>query len=348
MKRNISYIASPTSNYITLMLDGKVLTVETKDESYPHIIQAIKDNDEDTILRYFDKAAAMQNYVYGNVEINAEGEFKYKGEVLKNYLTDKLTSMWEAELPIEPFIRFLDKLYSNPSKRAIDELFKFLEHKNIPIADDGDFLAYKAVGPDFYSKTAGVEKPILGRVSGSNGNYRIFNGIGETVQMKRSDVDDDYQRGCSNGLHAGSLEYATSFGHGNDKMVIVKINPADAVSVPSCCSFQKLRCTGYKVIEEFKGALPELYVGNTNNEDIAYKTVVTLEDLSNFLEDVDFDEFSYSVGEIYEILAERCDEEDLDHDGILTCKLVKRMILDETQFDVEDDEETSLYQSAIW
>ena len=59
------------------------------------------------------------------------------------------------------------------------------------------------------------------------------------------------------GLHAGALNYVASYGsvESNDRIVIVKINPADVVSVPSDCNCEKLRTCRYEVVGEYQGEL---------------------------------------------------------------------------------------------
>jgi hypothetical protein len=144
-------------------------------------------------------------------------------------------------------LKFAQNLYANPSERSRNELYKFLEHKHMPITDDGCFLAYKGVQNDYYSITGwnGNANSGQGRQNG-----KIYNGIGEVIEVPRSAVDDDnMSHGCSHGLHAGSHEYADSF-KGAGRMLIVKINPKDVVSVPGDCSHQKLRTCRYEVIAE--------------------------------------------------------------------------------------------------
>jgi hypothetical protein len=72
--------------------------------------------------------------------------------------------------------------------------------------------------------------------------------------MPRPRVDDDCNRGCSAGLHAGSLDYVRGYGNDTSRYLIVKINPRDVVSVPSEDS-RKLRCCEYLVVSEFKEQL---------------------------------------------------------------------------------------------
>ena len=47
-------------------------------------------------------------------------------------------------------------------------------------------------------------------------------------------------------------EYASTFGGPDARLVIVKINPADVVSVPKDCDCQKLRTSRYEVVKDFE------------------------------------------------------------------------------------------------
>ena len=75
--------------------------------------------------------------------------------------------------------------------------------------------------------------------------------------MPRNKVDDNKDVGCSKGLHAGTLEYASGYACDNDKLVLVEIDPADVVSIPTDCEFQKLRTCKYKVVAEYERPLTE-------------------------------------------------------------------------------------------
>jgi hypothetical protein len=72
-------------------------------------------------------------------------------------------------------------------------------------------------------------------------------------------------------VHVGSLEYVRGFAcgygeEGGDRIVIVKTNPADVVSVPHDCEYQKVRTAKYLVVSEYTGPLPE-YVPDECDED---------------------------------------------------------------------------------
>ena len=130
---------------------------------------------------------------------------------------------------------------NNPSMQSQTELYDFLEHENLPITEDGYFLADKAVSKDFKDKWRGS----------------FDNRVGQVCEMRRAKVDDNRGRGCSAGLHAGALNYVASYGSvdAGDHIVIVKINPEDVVSVPSDCNCEKLRTCKYEVVGEYQGEL---------------------------------------------------------------------------------------------
>ena len=130
---------------------------------------------------------------------------------------------------------------ANPSRRAVNELYSFLSHKNLPITDSGTFLAYKSVRSDYTDHHTG----------------EFSNALGSVLEMPRNAVCDNAGQGCSDGFHAGSLQYASSFGGDGSVLLIVEIDPADVVSIPSDCSCQKLRTCKYKVVSLYAGLLPE-------------------------------------------------------------------------------------------
>ena len=133
-----------------------------------------------------------------------------------------------------PMIAFLDNLMLNPSKRAVDELYGFLEATKLPITDDGCFLAYKRVRNDYLDYYTG----------------KVDNSIGQKPSMPRNQVDDDKNRTCSKGLHFCSLSYLPHYHGSSGRIVILKINPRDVVSIPTDYNNAKGRACLYEVIAE--------------------------------------------------------------------------------------------------
>jgi hypothetical protein len=165
------------------------------------------------------------------VSIQGETLF-WKGRELHSTLAVKMIDMLKEGFPIEPMVNFMENLYQNPSKRAVDELYGFLEKGNLPITPDGHFLAYKKVRDNYFDCHSGT----------------MDNSVGQVVEMERFDVDDNKDNTCSTGLHFCSKEYLASFG--GARTMIVKINPRDVVSIPSDYNASKGRACRYEVIGE--------------------------------------------------------------------------------------------------
>jgi hypothetical protein len=143
-----------------------------------------------------------------------------------------MIAMLQEGFPIEPMVAFMENLYSNPSKRAVTELYGFLEKNNLPITPDGHFLAYKKVRHNFLDVHSGT----------------MDNSPGTIVEMERNQVDDNKDQTCSTGLHFCGMSYLSCFG--GERTVIVKINPRDVVSIPSDYNEAKGRACRYEVIGE--------------------------------------------------------------------------------------------------
>ena len=235
----IAYTISGERN-ISMVINGKQYNVNNSDQNYNNVIALLTDitmeGREDKLLALLDKKVAVETYFQNaeGVEVRNDGIW-YEGEQVHNVVVDRIFSFMKANLPFQPMLNFLTKLLQNPSYTSQQQLFYFLEHSSLPICEDGDFLAYKAVTANFLDKHS----------------QKYDNSIGKIVTMPRSRVDDDRETGCSKGLHAGTIGYVRDFASETDKKIIVKINPADVVSVPRDCSNQKLRCCRYEVIREF-------------------------------------------------------------------------------------------------
>jgi len=253
-----------TENSLTVSLEGKTYTINSGNPCWKQAIECLKRKDYDALKECVSIKKAISSFTGDKVKV-VDGTIFFNGEPIHNYLTDKILSFMEKGLPHESLVKFLERLMANPSRRAVNELYAFLAHKNMPITDAGTFLAYKSVRSDYTDH--------------HTGNFN--NSIGNTLQMVRNNVCDDHNQGCSVGFHAGSLEYASSFGGQDSILLIVEIDPADVVSVPSDCNCQKLRTCKYKVVAKYDGPLPQHY---TKNAESAYQP-----------EDEDADDLDYSL-----------------------------------------------------
>jgi hypothetical protein len=167
----------------------------------------------------------------------------YDGDIIHGAVVDHLLRILSengAERNYQALVAFMEKAAQNPSDSSMDSLYEFILRYGITLDDDGDFYVYKGVNAEGKSIHAGY-----GIVNGVTMNGHLPNELGSIVEIPRAMVDYDTSVGCSTGLHAGSYAYASSFSRG--KLLTVKVNPRDVVSVPDHLSFQKIRVSRYKV-----------------------------------------------------------------------------------------------------
>ena len=243
-----------TDNSLTVILEGKAHTVQQDHPNWKAAIKALKDGDAEALAGLLDLAKAVEDYVDGNVEVK-DGAVMHRGEIINNVVVDKILDFMRQDLPFQPLVRFLDKLMDNPSRRAVSELYSFLEHKNMPLTPEGNFVAYKGVNQNFTDHYSG----------------KFDNSVGQVLEMKRNSVCDDANIGCSYGFHAGSYDYAKGYASGGGNLMLVEIDPSDVVSVPLDCECQKLRTAKYTVVAHVENIeappLDEGIYGEWDDED---------------------------------------------------------------------------------
>ena len=216
---------------IVVVIGNKSHTISKTHITYQKVLDAIKASEWDLVKDIIEPKKVVLNYGAGNVSIQGETLY-WKGQVLNTGLATRMIAMLQEGFPIEPMVAFMENLYANPSKRAVTELYGFLEKNQLPITPDGHFLAYKKVRYNFLDVHSGT----------------MDNSPGTIVEMERNQVDDNKDQTCSTGLHFCGMSYLSQFG--GDRTVIVKINPADVVSIPSDYNEAKGRACRYEVIGE--------------------------------------------------------------------------------------------------
>lgn len=174
----------------------------------------------------------------------------FDGDPMETRLTRHIVDMIRAgDENYTGYVAFLENVQANPSKASRKSLFKFLDKHDLVITEDGQFIGYKGINNDGKSSTAGHEDVTVtlpdGTVEVHQG--RIPNPVGAVIEMPRSLVDDNRDVACSVGLHVGNFSFAQSFAQ---KLLTVKVNPRDVVSVPSDSNDQKIRTRRYTVLEE--------------------------------------------------------------------------------------------------
>ena len=254
----MNYIINATS--IVFFFENKPVKVEKTAPEYTRILSA------------FDLPAGEQEKVINAILNEKTGEYEkdgftispdevsYKGETLPDILADKVRGIAAEGLPVKLFANFWENLNNNPSASSVRELFDFLAYKELPITEDGFFIAYKGVSSNGLSVCGNTKTKVLQGIVDNNG--KIQNNVGDTIEVKRWDVDDNRDNGCSFGLHVGSMDYATTWG---EQTLVVKVNPADVVSVPTDCGCQKCRVSKYEVIDSYQNEIKSAITDSEGN-----------------------------------------------------------------------------------
>jgi hypothetical protein len=242
---NYPYIVSEDT--ATLLYEGKPYTLNSSHANFAPFKSALVEGDFETAINYLDIKKQIKEFADGELKVE-NGSVYYYGTQLHGKVVDKLLELLESGLKLgSPFVKFVKNLLDNPSNNSVEELYDFLSYKSLPIDDDGYVIGYKGVCSDGWSKSGNTHTIVLqGEV---NERGQIKNEVGDVIEVQRRSVDDNRQNQCSHGLHIGSFDYAKSWAS-DGQLLLVRFNPADAVSVPQDSECQKLRVCKYEILEE--------------------------------------------------------------------------------------------------
>lgn len=237
-----------TASGILIFMNGKNLTVGRDHPNFAKIQTALKNKDYASIPALADVVTSVRKWLNAGKDFELVGDLvTLNGVPFSSIITNKVLNMINAGASADGLFNFLRKVRSNPSKTAQDELLLFCEANGFMIHEDGDILAYKSVRGNYMDIHSG----------------KFRNAVGDTVVMNRNQVDDRRDVTCSTGLHFAAFDYASTWAGSidgvNRRLMVMKINPADVVSIPNDYKNQKGRCSKYKVIAEItkSGPLPK-------------------------------------------------------------------------------------------
>ena len=135
--------------------------------------------------------------------------------------------------------KFLERLGAVIHERnhSVEDLLKFMERGDLPIADDGSILIYKVLNRNDTKRNTYVDC-YTGKVE---------QWIGAYVCMDPSMVDHNRRNECSNGLHVARRGYVGQFS--GSVCTLCKLAPEDVIAVPEYDA-NKMRVCGYHILFE--------------------------------------------------------------------------------------------------
>ena len=201
------------------IMQSETHIVKRSDALADRLITAVKEGRLHEIPSLVSAAKRIETFSRGAFVVK-DGRVVVNGQPAAQVLSDKIVRFSNEGLPFQPLLRFAENLSSNPSFRAVNELYTFLEKNDHPITESGNFIAYKRVKADFKDIHSGT----------------FDNSVGQVVSVSRNQVDEDSAQTCSYGLHVANWDYAhtqfASYDPSTDVMLEVEVNPADVVAIP--------------------------------------------------------------------------------------------------------------------
>ena len=246
----LNFIKDNRGTY-TIMVDGQSYQFCKDHPCNKDLIECIKTGDSDKLVRIINVGHAIEDWSDNGFDFT-NGVLMYGKREVQPVITDYIIDMMQDGFNKNPMLNYLVNLYSNPSNNAVTELHAFMQHKSLPITEDGHLIAHKGVK----IHTGEAIDDVVGQPI-NEGDFvdkwtgkTHRNNVGDTAEMPRNEVEDNCNKACGPGLHGGSLEYAKGWvgGGSNTAVITIKVNPADVVSVPLDANCKKLRCCKYEVI----------------------------------------------------------------------------------------------------
>lgn len=168
---------------------------------------------------------------------------------LENHIKTALVNQTDN---LKRFIARLARTDKSPELQK--DIIDFVAASDMPITANGDILGYRRV----------VTKPDGTLVD--NYTRTIPQNVGSTIWMDPSVVDDDRSRGCSAGLHVGTIGYVACYTGNVLQLVLTK--PEAIVSVPYADK-TKLRTSEYTILHQFEEEDLRNMINNKRNAEFA-------------------------------------------------------------------------------
>ncbi|WMX17924.1 hypothetical protein PWJ_gp47 [Pseudomonas phage PWJ] len=174
------------------------------------------------------------------IAVTDQGTIVPDAQKLKTQLTAAVQSKAKGStVGIENFLRRAGSVAAK-RQHSVQDLMRFIERGDLPIADDGCIVIYKLLlqgGPGDHEEFSYRDIH----------SQKVPQSVGTLVCMNESLVDPDRRNECSNGLHVARRQYLGSFS--GNVCVLAKVAPEDVIAVPSYDA-NKMRVRAYHILFE--------------------------------------------------------------------------------------------------
>ena len=191
-----AFIPSANGNY-TVLLNGITKTIRPSHPYYKEIVSSIYANDEENLKRLLEDVKktlseevnnALEEAEIGNLKLSYDNRTGsstviYNGNVeLPAGISNMLVRLWRHGCKnIEHYSKFIENIMANPVEGSRESLFDFLSVQELPITENGTFIAYK--GPD-----------CSGEIEEAEGAIEILGGRVARIETPEADETDFQHR----------------------------------------------------------------------------------------------------------------------------------------------------------
>lgn len=273
-----------TQDTIVIQIDGAPVTLYKDEPQFSDVRTAIKEKRWGDIRNLIKPPVIreLQSSIKDSLVKIVDGEVVFEGHVINTASARKILSLTDEGFDATPMVNFLKREQQNPSFTARQELYEFLVANGFMIDEEGYIIAYKVVRNDYLDKHS----------------RSMDNSVGETIVEKggREAVDPNRHNVCSRGLHFGGFDYVVqNFGSnvgqvGGDRLMVLRVDPADVVTIPPDYNQQKGRAWRYTVIDEIQGDPKKLLKSTFRKSEFRSQNVPDIDENLDEDFDEDFDE----------------------------------------------------------
>jgi len=220
------------SNFVTVVGANGPTTIDSGDIRFSSVLAAIKSKNWPELENVLTLPKVIAKFSLGKVNVY-DNVITYAGKQVHGAIVNRIFEYIQNGYPFEPIILFLNKLMENPSENSRNQLFEYIERYQMPIDDNGDVMAMKAVTSKFRDKWTG----------------KIDNSVGQKPEMPRGEISDDKNVAAGPGLHHGWFSFVRDYGNDDDIAILTKFNPTDVVRIPEHACYQKIVVCKYEVLK---------------------------------------------------------------------------------------------------
>lgn len=241
---------------ITVVVDGEMFVADDQHPLFDEIVEAAIDGDA-SVVDLFDtsrRAAAVLENLSERVQVANSRVWVDQTEVEDVFADLLIDLLDEGAEDYQPYVNFLEKVYSNTSEGIRENLSRWLKAEQFTILPNGNILGYRGLNADYTSKHAGP-----GIVNGVSVNGHLDNSVGNVVELPTHLVEENAAVGCASGLHVGTHNYASGWAGYGGVVVSVEVDPRHVRSVPYECESSKMRVSKYKVLDTITAKVESRY-----------------------------------------------------------------------------------------